>query len=427
MKLLESLRIALRSIGANKMRSALTMLGMIIGVGAVIALMSIGQGAQAQISSQIRGFGTNLLFISPGAQQQGGVRQAAGSQPTLTYEDAIALSDPDVFPEIALVAPEQAQPFQVIAGGQNTNTRVTGTTPEYQEVRNFHVAVGDFIESSQIDAASNVAVLGSSTAKTLFHDGDPIGQTIAVATNQQGAGGAGQRRVNLRVIGIMETKGSGSFGSQDEVVLVPLTTFQKKISRERTSRGAQNVSQIYVSLIDETKPTRDAAVDGIGQALRERHRANQDDFTIRSQEDLLQAANQVTGIFTVFLGGVAGISLVVGGIGIMNIMIVSVTERTREIGIRKAVGAKRRDILLQFLVESLAVSIIGGGVGIAIGMGLSYLFSQVQFSGQSLPAVVTADSVILAFGVSAAIGLFFGIYPAVRAARLNPIDALRYE
>jgi putative ABC transport system permease protein len=426
MKLLESLRIALRSIGANKMRSALTMLGMIIGVGAVIALMSIGQGAQAQISSQIRGIGTNLLFISPGAQQQGGVRQASGTQPTLTYEDAVALSDGDAFPEIALVAPEQAQPFQVIAGGQNTNTRVSGTTPEYQDVRNFHVAVGDFIDKSQVDASSNVAVLGSSTAATLFQGGDPIGQTIAVATNQPGAGG-GQRRVNLRVIGVMETKGSGSFGSQDDLVLVPITTFQKKISRDRTARGAQNVSQIYVSLVDESKSTRDAAVEDIGAALRQRHRANQDDFTIRSQEDLLQAANQVTGIFTVFLGGVAGISLVVGGIGIMNIMIVSVTERTREIGIRKAVGAKRRDILLQFLVESLAVSVIGGGVGIAIGMGLSFLISQLQFSGQRLPAVVTPDSVILAFGVSAAIGLFFGIYPAARAARLHPIDALRYE
>jgi putative ABC transport system permease protein len=419
MKLLESLRIALRSIGANKMRSALTMLGMIIGVGAVVGLMSIGQGAQAQISNQIRGIGTNLLFISPGAQQQGGVRQATGTQPTLTYEDAEALADPSAFPEVSMVAAEQTQPFQAIAGGQNVFVRVTGTTPEYQDVRNFRVAVGDFFDRAQVDAASTVAVLGSTTARNLFGDGDPIGQTLAVA--------AGQRRVNLRVIGVMESKGAQAFGNQDDVIFVPITTLQRKISLQRTARGTQNVSQIYVSLADESKATRDSAVDRIATALRERHRVVQDDFTIRSQEDILQTANQITGVFTLFLGAVAGISLVVGGIGIMNIMIVSVTERTREIGIRKAVGAKRRHILLQFLVEALAVSLIGGAVGVALGMGIAFLVSQAQVNGQNLPAVVTPDAVALAFGVSAAIGLFFGIYPAVRAARLHPIDALRYE
>jgi putative ABC transport system permease protein len=262
-------------------------------------------------------------------------------------------------------------------------------------------------------------VLGSQTARDLFGDGDPIDQTIAV--------GFQQRRVNLRVIGVLETKGSGAFGNQDSVILVPLTTFQRKIFTFRTPRGTQNVSIIYVQLVDDTKETRDAAIDKLGNLLRQRHRVTQDDFSITSQEDILQTANQVTGVFTIFLGGIAGISLVVGGIGIMNIMIVSVTERTREIGIRKAVGAKRRDILMQFLVEAMVVSILGGAVGVLVGFLFSRGISQLNFNGQKIEALITPQAILLAFTVSAAIGLFFGIYPAMRAARLNPIDALRYE
>jgi putative ABC transport system permease protein len=419
MKLFESLRIALRSIGANKLRSALTMLGMIIGVGAVVALMAIGQGAQASITSQIQGIGSNLLFISPGAQQQGGVSQAAGTRPTLTYQDAVAIAGSDAAPEIAGVAPEDSTGIQVIVNGQNVRTRLTGTTPDYQEVRNFHVASGDFFDQSQLDSAASVAVLGSNVTQNLFGDGDPIGQTIAVST--------GGRRVNLRILGVMESKGSQALGNQDDAVFVPLTTLQRKIEVSRTATGSQNVQQINVSLVDDKKATRDAAVAAIGDLLRQRHRVNQDDFTIRSQEDLLQTANQVTGVLTIFLGGVAGISLVVGGIGIMNIMIVSVTERTREIGIRKAVGAKRLDILLQFMVEALVLSLIGGGAGVAMGMGIARLVGLARFNGSAINALVTPGSILLAFGVSAAIGLFFGIYPAMRASRLHPIDALRYE
>jgi putative ABC transport system permease protein len=418
MKLFESLRIALRSIGSNKMRAALTMLGMIIGVGSVVALMAFGQGTQASITSQIRSIGSNVLFISPGAQQQGGVRQAAGSQPTLTYQDAQALAEAG-FPEVAGVSPEQSTNAQVIVAGQNTSTRITGTTPDYQIVRNFHVASGDFISQDNLDSNAAVAVLGSTTANNLFGDGDPIGQTIAVSS--------GGRRINLKVIGVMESKGSQASGNQDDVVFVPITTLQKKIAVSRNASGTQSVNQINVSLVDDKTATRDSAVAEIGDLLRQRHKVTQDDFTVRSQEDLLQTATQVTGTLTLFLGAIAGISLVVGGIGIMNIMIVSVTERTREIGIRKAVGAKRFDILLQFLVEALVVSLMGGGIGAGIGVGLAKLAGIANFNGQTFTTLVTPSSLILAFSVSAAIGLFFGVYPAVRASRLNPIDALRYE
>lgn len=419
MNLFASLRIALRSIGANKLRSALTMLGMIIGVGSVVALVAIGSGAQASITSQIQGIGSNLLFISPGAQQQGGVAQAAGTRPTLTYQDAVAIAASDAAPLIAGVAPEDTTAVQVIVNGQNARTRLTGTTPDYQLVRNFHVASGDFFDQAQMDSAASVAVLGNTTAQNVFGDGDPINQMVAVSM--------GTRRINLRVIGIMEKKGSQALGNQDDVIFVPLTTLQKKIEVSRTASGSQNVQQISVSLVDDKKATRDAAVATIGALLDDRHKVVQDDFTIRSQEDILQTATQVTGVLTLFLGGVAGISLVVGGIGIMNIMIVSVTERTREIGIRKAVGAKRRDILTQFMVEALVLSLIGGAVGVGLGIVLAQLAGRAQLNGSSINALVTPGSIVLAFGVSAAIGLFFGIYPAFRAARLHPIDALRYE
>lgn len=413
MNLLESLRVALRALAANKLRSALTMLGMIIGVGAVIALMSVGAGAQAMITAQIQGMGTNLLFVSPGASQQSGVRLAQGTMPTLTLEDAEAIADPMNVPTVSGVAPEAMSFSQVIAGPQNTYTRIVGTTPAYEDVRNFHVAVGEFISGQHVDARSNVAVLGSNVASQLFGEMDPVGQSMRIG------------RLTFRVIGVMETKGSQAMGNQDDLVIVPITTLTQKLNRQRTVRGGQNINTIYVQVADEK--LMDQAVQQIGDLLRQRHRVAQDDFTIRSQEDMLSMASQITGIMTILLGSIAGISLVVGGIGIMNIMLVSVTERTREIGIRKAVGAKKRDILMQFLIEATVVSLVGGGIGLLVGTGLSALISRIDLGGQTITTVVSLEAVALAVGVSAAIGIFFGIYPATRAASLNPIDALRYE
>ena len=417
MNLSESIRVALSSLAANKMRSALTMLGMIIGVGAVIALMSIGRGAQASITNQIKSMGTNLLFVTPGAvRAEGGVRSAQGQAPTLTYEDAVAMAS---IPEVAAVAPEQMFGGQMIAGGNNVNTRIVGVTPEYETVRNFKVAEGEFITQQYLDGKSMVVLLGSNVAQNLFPDTSPIDQYVSI--------GMGNRRLRLRVIGVLESKGSQAMGNQDDIAMVPITTLQQRLSMQRTTRGGYNVNTINVQVVSEDPVVMKAAVENIGNLLRERHRIFEDDFTIRSQEDMLATANQIMGVMTMLLGSIAGISLVVGGIGIMNIMLVSVTERTREIGIRKAVGAKRRDILVQFLVEAIAVSVVGGGIGVLIGSGLAALISSLDLGGQKLETVVGADAVLLAFGVSAAIGIFFGIYPASRAARLNPIDALRYE
>jgi putative ABC transport system permease protein len=418
MNLTESIRVALRAIGANKLRASLTMLGMIIGVGAVIALMSIGKGVQASVTAQIKGLGSNLLFITPGAQTQGGVRTQAGSAPTLTAEDADEILNSGRVPGVVNVAPEAPNGGQVVANGQNTFTRLDGVTPSFLDVRNFTVANGDFFTAEQLSSRSLVAVLGSNVAQTLFADNDPVGQTVRV------------NQLTLRVIGVMESKGSQAQGNQDDVIYVPLTTMQTRLNRNRTARGGQTVNTINVQLADDRSETSQAAVAAIGDLLRERHRVDQDDFTIRSQEDLLATANQITGFITLFLGSVAGISLLVGGIGIMNIMLVSVTERTREIGIRKAIGAKRKDILSQFLIEATVVSIVGGAIGILLGAGGSRLLNGIRFGGptaQPMTTVVTPDAVLLAFTVSALIGLFFGVYPAVKASRLNPIEALRYE
>jgi putative ABC transport system permease protein len=418
MNLSESIRVALRAIGANKLRSALTMLGMIIGVGAVIALMSIGRGVQESVTASIRGMGSNLLFITPGAQVQGGVRAQAGSAPTLTWEDAQEIMSSGRVPQAAAVAPESSSGGQVVANGQNMFTRLNGVTPEFEQVRSFRVAEGEFITDEHLNARSLVAVLGANTRATLFGEDDPIGQTVRV------------NQLNLRVIGVMESKGAQSLGNQDDVIFVPLTTMQSRLNRARTAQGGQNVATINVQLVDDRRETRELAVAALGELLRELHRVDQDDFTIRSQDDLLATATQITGFITIFLGSVAGISLLVGGIGIMNIMLVSVTERTREIGIRKAVGAKRRDILAQFLIEATVVSLLGGAIGILLGAGGSRLLNGLQLGGsgaQAMQTVVAPDAIVLAFTVSAMIGLFFGVYPAIKASRLNPIDALRYE
>jgi putative ABC transport system permease protein len=346
------------------------------------------------------------------------VRTAAGSAPTLTVEDADAILDSGLVPQVVAVAPEFFSGGQVIANGQNIFTRVSGVTPSFLDVRNFSVAEGEFFGPEQMEARSLVAVLGANARQNLFGLDDAIGQTVRV------------NQINLRVIGVMEAKGSQAQGNQDDVIYVPLTTVHARLNRNRLARGGLTVSTINAQLADDRQETSDAAVQDIADLLRERHRVAQDDFTIRSQQDLLATATQITGAITLFLGAVAGISLLVGGIGIMNIMLVSVTERTREIGIRKALGAKRRDILSQFLVEATVVSLVGGAIGVLLGGGGSRLLNGLRLGGPTSPPVstaVTPDAILLAFTVSVLIGLFFGVYPAIKASRLHPIEALRYE
>jgi putative ABC transport system permease protein len=411
--LMESVRIALRSLSANKLRSTLTMLGIIIGVAAVIALMSIGRGAQHAIDSQITSMGTNLLFVSPGAVSSEGVRQAQGSAQTLTYEDALALNDPQNLPAVAGVAPEVRSFGQVVYLGNNVNTQIVGVTPDYESVRNYQVQSGEFINQANINARSLVAVIGANVANTLFNGQDPVGQSVRI------------NNVAFRVIGVLVAKGGSGFGNQDDQILVPLTTAMTRLRRDRFG-GGNVVSQITVQVVDANQI--DAATQQISEVLRQRHHVRyEDDFTIRSQQDILASANQITGVMTLFLGGVAGISLLVGGIGIMNIMLVSVTERTREIGIRKAIGATRHNVLWQFLTEATILSVLGGLIGIALGAGLARLISGIPMGTVTLQPVVALDSILLATLFSLMVGLFFGIYPAFRAAQLNPIEALRYE
>jgi putative ABC transport system permease protein len=396
------------------------MLGIIIGVSAVIALMAIGRGAQAQVTAQIKSMGSNLLFIRPGATRDMGVKSAAGQAASLTLEDSDAIAN---LPNVVATAPELNTFAQMLANGQNYNSRVTGVTEDYGDVRNTSVAAGEWISKAQVDARSSVVVLGDTVAKNLFPDSDPIGQVVRMSVgNRTGA--------NFRVIGVTESKGGSSFGNQDDQAFVPITTVMARLFAQRTARGAPNVTTVNVQVASEA--VMDDTVAAVGELLRTRHKVAQDDFTVQSQMDILNTFNQIAGMFTLLLGSIAGISLVVGGIGIMNIMLVSVTERTREIGIRKAVGARRRDILTQFLVEAIVVSVLGGAIGIALGSGLAALIAQIQVPGNAGPASnlqtqVSIDSVMLAFFVSAAVGLFFGIYPATRASRLNPIEALRYE
>jgi putative ABC transport system permease protein len=340
---------------------------------------------------------------------------------TLTLEDSDAIA---ALPTVVSAAPEVDTGAQLLANGNNWNTRVTGVTEEYGVVRNTPVAAGDWITRAHVESRSSVVVLGDTVAQQLFPDSDPIGQTVRMSVG-------GRTGTNFRIIGVAQAKGGSGLGNTDDSVYVPITTVMARLFAQRTARGAPNVSTINVQVVSES--VMDDTVSQIGDLLRTRHKVAQDDFTVQSQQDFLNTFNQIAGTFTLLLGAIAGISLVVGGIGIMNIMLVSVTERTREIGIRKAVGARRRDILTQFLIEAIVVSVLGGAIGIAIGTGLSALISMVQVPGNgggaasNLQTQVGLDSVMLAFFVSAAVGLFFGIYPATRASRLNPIEALRYE
>ncbi len=415
MNLLESIRVSFSSLSANRLRSLLTMLGIIIGVGAVIALLSVGQGAGAAITQQVQGIGSNLVFVIPGQVSSSGIRSASGSATTLTLADASALGDPTCCSAIASVAPIFQRSAQVTGGGNNTNTTVNGTTPSYQFVRNWYAARGRFFDQRDQDAVTRVAVIGAATAKTLFGAQDPVGQTIKI------------NRIPFKVIGVMSEKGGSTMfgGNQDDVIFMPITTAQQRVfgSAAQTAQGAPRVTTVFVSATGEKQ--MDTAMSQITQVLRQRHKIvyQQDDFTVLSQKDILGALNQITDVLTIFLASIAAISLLVGGIGIMNIMLVSVTERTREIGIRKAIGARRKDILLQFLIEAITLSVTGGAIGILFGAGVGALVNATGL----IKTVVAPSSVALAVGFSVAVGLFFGLYPAARAASLHPIDALRYE
>jgi putative ABC transport system permease protein len=413
--LLTTFRTALMSMGSNKLRAGLTLLGIVIGVAAVISLMAIGRGVQETITERIQSLGTNLLFVRPGQASQGEVFGNQGSAATLTLEDAYALQDPVFAPSVASVAPELTTSVQVVAGRENTSTQVVGVTPEYQYVRNFPVASGQFISPGQVQQSSQVAVLGASVAETLFGFRDPVGQAVRIS---------GRR---FEVIGVLESKGGGFFGSFDDRVMVPITTAYYRLARQRTAQGGVNVQTINVQV--DSVGEMDPAVREVATLLRLRHRVTgEDDFIVSSQQETIDTLEETTETFVMFLGAIAGISLLVGGIGVMNIMLVSVTERTREIGIRKAMGAKRRDILLQFVSEATFLSLGGGGVGVGLGVVLSRLLDgRTLFGTQPTQTAFSGDIALLALGVSAAIGLFFGIYPAMRAARLHPIEALRHE
>ncbi|MEJ2734868.1 MAG: ABC transporter permease [Anaerolineae bacterium] len=419
MNLLESVAVALRSLATNKMRAGLTMLGIIIGISAVITLVSVGQGVQAVVDEQMEGIGSNLLFVMPGELEasrtsvQSMLRSVNIS--TLTLGDAVAMANPLNAPDLLGVAPEFVANGTVVYGNRNAQTSVAGVTPSYPDVRNFYPVKGSFIREEDIRSRARVAALGQSALEELFPPGiDPIGQTIKI------------NRVPFRVIGVMQEKGVSSFSDDNDIVFIPLTTAQTRLFSGRDLSGEYTVSVIYAKAVDESR--LDGARDQIANLLRRRHgmiySTDKNDFTVLTQKDVGDVLQSLTTILTVFLGLIAAVSLLVGGIGIMNIMLVSVTERTREIGIRKAVGAKRRDILIQFLIEAMVLSLLGGLIGITLGVSGTIGVSETV---SELTLHLSASTILLSAGFSTGVGLFFGIYPAVRASRLNPIDALRYE
>lgn len=413
MNLWEAVRMAFRSLGSGKMRSGLTMLGIIIGTGAVIALLSAGQGAQREITGQVQSIGSNLIFVFAGNISTG--QQLSQAYVPLTRQDADALNDPGRLPHVLAVAPEINRGVTITLGRESASVSVVGTTPEYEFVRSFSPALGSFINSEDELSGARVVVLGWDTAEALAGAAE-----LALDQNVRING------VQFRVIGVLEKKGGQGMagGSADNTAIIPLSTaYQRLFSGRFMSSQGRTVDIINVSAVDED--SIDQAVDEIAWTLRDRRgiEYGEDDFTVASQQDILGVLNQITNILTIFLGVIAGISLLVGGIGIMNIMLVSVTERTREIGIRKAVGARRGDILGQFLVESVVLSVIGGFIGIGFGWGVSAIVDSLG----AFKTYVSPQAVLLAFGFSMVVGLFFGIYPASRAANLNPIDALRWE
>ncbi len=407
-RLLASLWIALRALMVNKMRSALTMLGIIIGVGAVIAMIAVGSGAKQRISDQIASMGSNLIIVLSGSSTSGGLRFGSGTVPTLTVDDAKAILNE--IPSVKYVAPTLGGGAQVVFGNQNWSTIVNGTTPEALEIRDWPIAEGRAFTQQDVDGASKVCILGKTVVDNLFGGIDPIGQIIRI------------KMVPFTVIGVLAPKGQSTQGQdQDDTIVVPLTTAQKKLF------GMQFPGMVRLILVQATAPEVMKDVENqINDLLRQRHhiQPKQDnDFSVRNLTEIMSAAEQSANVMSLLLGAIASISLIVGGIGIMNIMLVSVTERTREIGIRIAVGAKGRDILLQFLIESLVLSLIGGTMGIGIGVaGTLVLSSFTQW-----PTLFSIEAVLLAFLFSGSVGVFFGFYPARKASLLNPIEALHYE
>jgi putative ABC transport system permease protein len=405
----ELVGIAWQGILENRMRSVLTVLGIIIGIAAVIILLAIGQGAAFETQKQIQSLGSNLIYIRPGAASTSSVSQGHSSAATLTYDDAAALRE--ICPAVGDAAATYDQMLQVQYSGQNTSTRVSGTEPNYPDIRNFHPAKGRFINQADMDSYSRVCVLGDTVATDLFGEEDPLGKSVLI------------RGELFQVIGVMEHKGVSQWVDNDDVVIVPLTTGYNSLFGVNASTG-RAVKSIVVTAKEEDEVNQ--AQFQLTNVLRMRHKIISplpDDFTIRTQADLMQTAQEVTQVFTILLGTTAGISLLVGGIGIMNIMLVSVSERTREIGIRKAIGARYSDILSQFVIEAIVLSLSGGLIGIGLGLGGAALVGNVMH----WTTQVTPISVILSFVVSIAIGLFFGIYPARRAAKLDPIVALRSD
>ncbi|MGO9261271.1 MAG: ABC transporter permease [Bryobacteraceae bacterium] len=409
-KIVGSIRIALRALKVNRMRSALTMLGIIIGVAAVIAMVGVGAGATARIQAQIQSIGSNLIIILPGSVSSNGVRLGSGAVASLTEDDAKAIAAE--CPSVALTAPTVHGGVQVVYGNNNWATNAQGVTPDYMTIRDYTMLSGQFFTTQDVDAAAKTAVLGETVAQNLFGDSDPTGQVVII------------KNVPFTVAGVLTPKGQSPTGQdQDDVILLPISTAMQKVLGANKA-NAQAVGSLMVQAI--SPQAMDSAIQEMEGLLRERHRilpGQDDDFTIRNLTEVFQAQETSAQVMSILLGAIASVSLIVGGIGIMNIMLVSVTERTREIGLRQAVGAKTRDILLQFLVEAVTLSLLGGIIGIVVGLTASLLISHfANWSTQVSPL-----SILLAFLFSALVGVFFGYYPARKAAFLDPIEALRYE
>jgi len=404
MNLRDSIEVAIEGLVANKMRAALTMLGVIIGVGAVITMLAIGQGVKEQMMQRIQSMGTNVLMVMAGQARTGAVRGGFGSMTSLTLEDCDAMAKK--CPSVIAAVPEVRQNAQVKYRNQNTNTTVFGTLPKYPSVRDFHIQEGRFFNDREVNGSQKVAVMCPTTATDLFGTASPVGKAITIKGNR------------FKVVGLMAPKGSGGFGDPDDQIFIPVTTAMRRVF------GVQNIRSISVQA--KSMALMDQTTEEITQLLRKRHKLtedDEDDFRIANQAEFMQMAEDSSRTFTMLLAGIACVSLLVGGIGIMNIMLVSVTERTREIGIRKALGARRHDILLQFLIESLVLSLFGGIAGILFGIGGS--LAVARLSGWNLS--VSPQSILLSFTFAALVGIFFGLYPARQASSLDPIDALRYE